>query len=63
LSVMNIWGIQVPVAYLLSQHSPLGLQGIWLSFPIAFAGGLLVQAVYYFFFWKNKEKTRLIQPM
>lgn len=62
LSILNIWGIQVPAAYLLSQFTPLGLAGIWLSFPIVFASGLTIQAIYYFFFWKNKEKARLIQP-
>lgn len=61
LTVTNIWVIQVPVAYWLSQHSPLELEGIWLSFPIAFTVGLLLQTGYYVFFWKNKEKVRLIQ--
>jgi putative MATE family efflux protein len=60
LSVLNIWCIQVPSAFLLSKFSPLGIKGIWLSYPLAFAGGLLAQTVYYHFFWKKKEKVRLI---
>jgi len=35
LTIMSQWIIQLPVAYLLSKHTTLGLTGIWIAFPIS----------------------------
>lgn len=34
LSICSQWVVQIPLAYFLSQHTPLGITGLWLSFPI-----------------------------
>jgi putative MATE family efflux protein len=58
LSIFAIWGIQVPTAYLLSQR--IGLDGIWIGYPTAFAAGLMLQIVYYATVWRHKIHARLI---
>lgn len=58
LSIVSIWGVLVPAAYLLSPR--LGLEGIWLAYPIQFAAGLVLQYSYYYFFWRNKQHTVLL---
>jgi putative MATE family efflux protein len=61
LSIIAIWGIEVPVAYLLSR-GPLGLRGVWYAYPIAFICSLAFQSAYYFFFWKRRKITSLLTP-
>jgi MATE family, multidrug efflux pump len=34
IGVFSQWLIQIPTAYFLSQHTQLGIQGLWLAFPI-----------------------------
>lgn len=58
LAIASIWGVEVPVAYVLSGR--LGLNGIWLGYPAAFICGLVLQAGYYHLFWKRREHRRLI---
>ncbi|ACV62044.1 MATE efflux family protein [Desulfofarcimen acetoxidans DSM 771] len=59
--VFSIWCIEVPVAYLLSHHSSLGILGIWVGYPAAFIASLFLQYSYYRWFWKKKRITRLIR--
>jgi putative MATE family efflux protein len=61
LSIIAIWGVEVPVAYLLSR-GPLGLKGVWYAYPIAFVCSLAFQSAYYFFFWKRRKITSLLTP-
>ena len=61
LSIISIWGIEVPVAYALS-HGPLGLRGVWYAYPIAFICALAFQATYYFAFWRRRKITALLPP-
>ncbi|MBV8489332.1 MAG: MATE family efflux transporter [Candidatus Eremiobacteraeota bacterium] len=56
--IISIWGIEVPAAYLLMHR--FGLDGVWMGYPIAFLGGLLLQFCYYEFFWKKKTHERLV---
>lgn len=58
LAIVSIWGIEVPVAYVLSQR--LGIDGIWIAYPIAFVFNLCFQSTYYFFFWKKREIVPLV---
>jgi putative MATE family efflux protein len=58
LSIVAIWGIELPVAYTLAPH--LGLRGVWIAYPVAFCAGLLFQTVYYFGFWRRKRLTTLL---
>ncbi|MBV8580723.1 MAG: MATE family efflux transporter [Candidatus Eremiobacteraeota bacterium] len=58
LSVISIWGVEVPVAYALAPH--YGLRGVWTAYPIAFACGVAFQLIYFFGFWRRKKFTSLI---
>lgn len=58
LSILSIWGVLVPVAYYLSPR--LGIDGIWLAYPVQFAAGLLLQFCYYYFFWRNRQHKMLL---
>jgi putative MATE family efflux protein len=58
LSIISIWGVEVPAAYLLMQR--FGLDGVWIAYPIAFAANLIFQSTYYFAFWKRREIEALV---
>lgn len=58
LSIASIWGVEVPVAYVLSQR--MGLVGVWYGYPAAFIVGLGFQLIYYYAFWKRKPLARLV---
>ncbi len=59
-SVISIWGVEVPVAYVLSHLGGLGIQGIWVGYPASFLVSLALQYSYYRWSWKKKRITRLI---
>jgi len=58
--IVAIWGVEVPVAYVLSTYTGLGLRGIWLGYPAAFLANLGMQYLYYRYVWRHKQITRLI---
>jgi Na+-driven multidrug efflux pump len=58
LSIVSIWGVEVPVAYALAPK--LGLRGVWIAYPVAFCAGLLFQTVYYRFFWRRRRLATLL---
>jgi putative MATE family efflux protein len=58
LSIASIWGVEVPVAYVLSKR--IGLEGVWYGYPAAFIVGLCFQLIYYYAFWKRKPLKRLV---
>jgi putative MATE family efflux protein len=58
LSIISIWGIEVPVAYGLAPH--FGLSGVWTAYPVAFCANLAFQLIYYFGFWRRKHLTTLL---
>jgi putative MATE family efflux protein len=58
LSVLSIWGVEVPVAYALAPH--YGLRGVWFAYPVAFCASLLFQTTYYYAFWRRKRLTTLL---
>ena len=57
IGIFSIWGVEVPAAYLLMRH--IGLDGVWLGYPIAYCTGLVLQFCYYEFVWKKKTHERL----
>jgi putative MATE family efflux protein len=59
ISIFAVLGIEVPTAYFLSRTS-LGIDGIWIAYPVAFVAMLLMQSAYYRFVWRKKTITRLI---
>ncbi|WP_129690903.1 MATE family efflux transporter [Gottfriedia acidiceleris] len=60
ISIFVIWCIEVPVAYLLSQYTSLGMKGIWVGYPAAFIVGLGLNFLYYKFSWRKKRIVRLV---
>jgi putative MATE family efflux protein len=58
LSIASIWGVEVPVAYVLSKR--MGLEGVWYGYPAAFIVGLAFQLIYYYAFWKRKPLRALV---
>ena len=58
ISLIAIWGIEVPVAYAFSR-GPLGLSGIWYAYPIAFICSLAGNLAYYKFFWLRSKVSAL----
>lgn len=60
LSLVSQWVIQFPVAYILSKHTTLGVNGLWWSFTITnIATALITLAWYAKGDWK---KTKLMTP-
>jgi putative MATE family efflux protein len=59
LSLGTILFVEVPLALYLSSTS-LGLSGIWWAYSASFSTMLLVQASYYWFFWRHKPIKKLI---
>ena len=58
LSILSIWGVEVPVAYVLMGR--IGLDGGWYGYPAAYAAGLAFQLIYYYTVWKRKPLRRLV---
>lgn len=58
LSMVAIIGVEIPGALILSQI--YGLHGVWIAFCLSFCAVLLLQAVYYFGFWRKKEIRALV---
>ncbi|MGE7835516.1 MATE family efflux transporter [Viridibacillus arvi] len=59
-TISSIWLIEVPVAYFLSQHTTLQLNGVWLGYPMAFIFNFIAQSIYQHFFWKKKALKTLL---
>ena len=58
ISIGCIVLVQVPAAYGLDAW--LGLEGVWMAFPITYAAMLVFQTAYYKLVWKFKKIERLI---
>ncbi len=58
IGIFAIWGVEVPAAYILMHR--IGLDGVWLGYPIAFCVALTLQFSYYEFVWKRKTHERLV---
>jgi putative MATE family efflux protein len=58
IGIAAIWGFEVPAAYVLMHR--VGLDGVWMGYPIAYCAGLALQFCYYEFIWKRKTHERLV---
>jgi putative MATE family efflux protein len=58
LTLVAILGVEVPAALILSQT--IGLNGIWIAYCASFCTVLVLQAAYYFVFWRKKEIRALV---
>jgi Na+-driven multidrug efflux pump len=61
LTIVSIWGVEVPVAYVLS-HGHLGLAGVWYAYPVAYIAALIFQSSYYFLVWRRRAIAPLMAP-
>ncbi|MFH1850689.1 MAG: MATE family efflux transporter [archaeon] len=58
LSIATSWVINFPLAYILSKHSSLGIDGLWWSFPISNVfGATILYVAYRNGSWKSKKIT------
>ncbi|MCH1626423.1 MATE family efflux transporter [Ferdinandcohnia quinoae] len=60
-TIASIWLIEVPSAYYLSNYTSLGIDGVWLAYPIAFLVNFGAQFTYQHFFWKKKSLKALLK--
>jgi MATE family, multidrug efflux pump len=58
ISSFAIAAIEVPVAIVLSRH--LGIDGVWIAYPVTFAAMFVLQMSYYMLVWRKREIRRLI---
>jgi putative MATE family efflux protein len=58
LSISAIVVVEVPVAWLLSHR--IGIDGVWIAWPVTFVTMLLLQASFYHFFWSRRRIQRLV---
>lgn len=59
IALVSIWVLQFPIAYVLSRHTTLGVQGLWLAFP---SSNIIIALVSLGVFlkgdWKKKRLTK-----
>ncbi|MFS2072482.1 MATE family efflux transporter [Pseudomonas sp. CT11-2] len=58
VSIVCVVGVQLPVAYLLDTR--FGLPGVWMAFPVAYLGMLMLQTLYYKMVWQHQKIERLV---
>lgn len=58
--VIAIWVVEVPVAYFLSMHTSLGLDGVWIAYPAAFVSNFVMQYFYFKYGWQKKQLKVMI---
>ncbi|MHC8515855.1 MATE family efflux transporter [Sporosarcina sp. ITBMC105] len=52
--VLTIWACEVPIAYFLSHHTALELNGVWVSYSVAFCVNFTAQYIYFQTKWNKK---------
>ena len=58
IAIVCVVGVQLPAAYWLDGH--YGLQGVWMAFPVAYLGMLVLQTLYYKLVWQHQKIERLV---
>jgi Na+-driven multidrug efflux pump len=58
ISVFAIAAIEVPSAIVLSRV--IGIEGVWIAYPITFSAMCLLQMSFYLLVWRKRAITRLI---
>ena len=59
ISLVSQWGLQIPLAFALSQYTPLGVDGVWWSTPTANVATAIVAGIW---FARGNWKTRRLIP-
>jgi putative MATE family efflux protein len=58
LSILAIVIVEVPVAWFLSRR--IGVNGVWIAYPVTFVVMLVLQSTYYRLVWRKTKIRRLI---
>jgi len=58
ISIFAIAGIEVPSAIVLSRM--IGIEGVWIAYPITFGAMCLLQMSFYLLVWRKRAIARLI---
>jgi Na+-driven multidrug efflux pump len=58
ISLCAILGVEVPVAWLLSRQ--IGIDGVWIAYPVAFIVMALGQIAFYRLVWSKRPIRRMI---
>lgn len=58
ISIACILFVELPTAYVMSHR--IGLNGVWISYPVAFGAMLVLQSLYYRLVWSKKAIRRLV---
>lgn len=58
LSVFAILAIEIPTAQILSRS--MGVDGVWIAYPVTFCATLVLQAGFYLLVWRRKPIQRLV---
>ena len=58
ISMLSLWAVRFPLAYVLAYHTELGYQGIWWAFPIS---NLVAAIVAFVYFKMGYWKVRIIR--
>jgi putative MATE family efflux protein len=63
LTLISLWIVRVPLAWYLSQHTPLGIKGIWIAMAAGFAVTAVVGYLYYLSGrWKKATSKIQLSP-
>jgi putative MATE family efflux protein len=58
ITVSCIALVELPTAWIMSHR--IGLDGVWISYPVAFSAMLLLQTAYYRLVWRKKTIRRMV---
>jgi Na+-driven multidrug efflux pump len=58
ISIFAIAAIEVPSAVILSRL--IGIQGVWIAYPLTFCAMFLLQMSFYMLVWRKRAIQRLI---
>ena len=58
IAIFCILLIELPTAWFMSHR--IGLNGVWISYPVAFGAMLVLQSLYYRLVWSKKAIRRLV---
>jgi putative MATE family efflux protein len=61
LSIIAAWVIQFPLAYILSRHTSLGINGIWWAYPISMTASAIISLLW--FIGGDWKRTKLVEDL
>ncbi|WP_286926690.1 MULTISPECIES: MATE family efflux transporter [Lysinibacillus] len=58
--VIAIWVVEVPLAFILSHHTSLELNGVWLAYPVTFCVHFVLQYAYFKLGWQKRTLKAML---